>query len=105
MPGAVRDGDQTVGICDLGLPDCPHSRTGTVNVVSGNVFVNGRGLHRLNDTGPTNCPHGGTFESIAGSSTVFCNGKPVIRIGDTTVCQNCGQSGTHSTGSGNVIVG
>lgn len=105
MPGAVRDGDQTTGICDLGLPDCPHSRTGTVNVVSPDVNVNGLGLHRLNDTGPTNCPHGGTFESVAGSATVFCNGRPVIRIGDTTICQVCGQSGTHSTGSGNVIVG
>lgn len=105
MPGAVRLGDETTGICDLGLPDCPHSRTGTVAVVSPNVYVNGRGLHRLTDTGPTNCPHGGTFESVQGSSTVFCNGLPVVRLGDTTVCQVCGQSGSHSTASGNVFVG
>ncbi|WP_295163442.1 PAAR domain-containing protein [Selenomonas sp. F0473] len=105
MPEAVRYGDGTTGTCDLGLPCCPHERSGTVNVVSGNVFVNGRGLHRLSDTGPTNCPHGGTFESTKGSGTVFCNGKPVVRIGDATRCKSCGQSGSHTTGSGNVFVG
>lgn len=105
MPAAVRDGDTTTGTCDKGLPCCPHGRSGTVSVTSDNVFVNGRGLHRLNDTGPTNCPHGGTFASVAGSASVFCNKQPVIRIGDATVCQSCGQSGTHTTGSGNVFVG
>ena len=49
MPAAVRDGDATTGTCDKGLPCCPHGRSGTVSVTSGNVFVNGRGLHRLND--------------------------------------------------------
>lgn len=105
MPSAVRNGDETTGVCDKGLPCCPHGRTGAVSVVSGNVSVNGRGLHRLHDTGPTNCPHSGTFESVVGSSTVFCNGRPVIRIGDATVCQSCGKSGRHTTGSGNVFIG
>ena len=105
MPSAVRDGDATTGTCDKGMPCCPHGRSGTVNVTSGNVFVNGRGLHRLNVTGPTNCPHSGTFASVAGSASVFCNERPVIRIGDATMCQSCGQSGTHTTGSGNVFVG
>lgn len=105
MPAAVRDGDATMGTCDKGLPCFPHGRSGTVSVTSGNVFVNGRGLHRLNDTGPTNCPHGGTFASVAGSASVCCNGRPVIRIGDATMCQSCGQSGTHTTGSRNVFVG
>ena len=105
MPSAVRDGDETTGACDKGLPCCPHGRTGTVNVTSGNVFVNGKGLHRLNDTGTTNCPHGGVFASVAGSAMVFCNGRSVIRIGDATICQSCGQQGSHTTGSRNVFVG
>ena len=104
-PPATRLGDNTVGVCDLGLPDCPHSRVGTNAQVSPNVFINGRGVHRRTDTGPTNCPHGGTFESVAASSTVFANGLGITRIGDTTVCVACGQAGSHSTGSPNVFVG
>lgn len=105
MPSAVRDGDETTGECNKGLPCCPHGRTGTVSVASSNVFVNRKGLHRLSDTGPTNCLHGGVFTSVAGSATVFCNGRPVIRIGDATICQSCGQQGNHTTGSGTVFVG
>lgn len=105
MPAVARQGDNTVGTCNLGLPCCPHGRTGTNSTVSGDVFANGLGVHRLNDTGPTNCPHGGTFTSTAGSSTVFVNGRPIVRTGDTTTCQSCGVSGAHSTGSPNVFAG
>lgn len=105
MPAVARDTDLTVGTCDVGLPCCPHGRTGSVNVVSPNVFVNKLGLHRLNDTGATNCPHGGTFSSVEGSTSVFCNGRAVVRISDTTICNSCGVSGTHSTASPNVFVG
>lgn len=105
MPAVCRNGDATTGICDLKLPCCSHARTGTISVVSGNVFCNGLGVHRLQDTGPTNCPHGGTFVTTAGSGSVFVNGRPVIRIGDATVCMSCGQPGHHTTGSGNVFAG
>lgn len=105
MPAVTRISDSTTGVCDLGLPDCPHSRSGTNSVGSPNVYVNGLALHRLTDTGPTNCPHGGTFKSVSGSSTVFCNGLPVTRISDTTVCEVCGQSGSHVSGSPNVNAG
>lgn len=105
MPAVCRSGDQTTGTCDLGLPCCPHSRTGTNAEVSPDVFANGLGVHRLGDTGPTNCPHGGTFKTVAGSSSVFVNGRPVIRVGDGTVCMSCGQGGTHTSGSGNVFAG
>ena len=105
MPAVTRVSDGTTGTCDLGLPDCPHSRAGTNSSGSGNVFVNGLPLHRLNDTGPTNCPHGGTFSSNAGSSSVYCNGRKVTRIGDSTVCQSCGMGGSHSSGSPNVFAG
>ena len=38
-------------------------------------------------------------------SSVFIENKPITRIGDTTNCNNCGQSGSHSTGSNNVFAG
>ena len=105
MPAVTRKGDGETGVCDLGLPDCPHTRGGTNNSTSPNVFVNNLGLHRLTDSGPCNCPHGGTYKSSSGSSSVFVNGKPATRIGDTTTCTNCGKSGHHISGSPNVFVG
>lgn len=104
MPEATRITDKTTGTCNLGLDCCPHSRSGTNNTGSPNVYINDLSCHRLGDTGPTNCPHGGTFESTEGSPNVFVNDKPKTRITDTTICQNCGQSGNHVTGSPNVIV-
>ncbi len=105
MSAVTRVGDSTTGICDLGLPDCPHSRSGTNSIGSPNVFINGKPAHRQGDIGSTNCSHGGTFTSVIGSSSVFVNGKPLTRIGDTTNCNTCGQSGTHNTGSPNVFAG
>jgi uncharacterized Zn-binding protein involved in type VI secretion len=105
MPAAARAGDSTTGICDIGLPCCPHGRSGTNAAGSPDVFINGQPAHRLGDTGPTNCPHGGTFESVQGSATVFVNGLPLTRIGDTTVCGACGKNGSHASGSPNVFVG
>lgn len=105
MSAVTRVGDSTTGICDLGLPDCPYSRSGTNSIGSPNVFINGKPAHRQGDIGSTNCPHGGTFTSVIGSSSVFVNGKPLTRIGDTTNCNTCGQSGTHNTGSPNVFAG
>ena len=105
MPEATRVGDSTTGTCDIGLPCCPHGRSGTNAVGSPNVFINGKPAHRLSDTGPTNCPHSGTFESVQGSATVFVNGQPLTRIGDTTVCVACGKSGSHVAGSPDVFVG
>lgn len=105
MAAVTRIGDGTSGVCNIGLPCCPHGRSGSNGAGSPNVFVNGIALHRLSDTGSTNCPHGGMFATTAGSSVVYCNGKPVTRVGDTTVCQSCGQSGTHVGGSPNVFAG
>ena len=105
MPAATRLSDSTTGICDLGLPCCPHGRSGTNGTVSSDVFINGRGAHRQGDTGATNCPHGGTFQSVGASATVFINGRGATRIGDSTVCIVCGQSGSHTSGSGNVFIG
>ena len=105
MPAATRLNDSTTGTCNLGLPCCPHGRTGTNSEVSPDVIINGLGAHRKGDTGPTNCPHGGTFATTGGSSTVFINGRAATRIGDATTCQVCGMSGSHTDGSPNVFIG
>lgn len=105
MPAVTRSGDTTTGTCNMGLDCCPHGRTGSNSSTSPDVYVNGLGLHRLNDTGTANCPHGGVFKTVSGSGTVFCNGQPVTRIGDTTTCQSCGEAGSHTTGSPNVFCG
>ena len=105
MPATTRVGDGTTGVCDIGLPCCPHGRAGTNGQGSPNVFINGRAAHRLTDTGPCNCPHGGTFASVSASSTVFVNGLRVTRLGDVTQCQNCGQTGNHIGGSPDVFAG
>ena len=105
MPQATRLGDSTSGVCDIGLPCCPHGRSGTNSVVSPNVLINGLGAHRRGDTGPCNCPHGGTFVSVGASATVFIKNRGATRIGDSTVCQACGQNGSHVAGSLNVIIG
>ena len=105
MPEVTRVYDETTGICDLGLPCCPHGRAGSNSAGSPNVFVNGLPLHRLKDTGSTNCPHGGTFGSTSGSGSVYCNGLPVTRIGDVTTCKSCGKTGSHASGSPNVFAG
>ena len=105
MAAVTRISDGTTGICDLGLPCCPHGRSGTNSTGSGNVFVNKIPVHRLTDNGNCNCPHGGVFASNSGSSTVFVNNLPVTRIGDSTVCQVCGKLGNHVSGSQNVFAG
>lgn len=99
----TRVGDSTSGTCNLGLECCPHGRAGTNSTGSGNVFANGKPIHRLGDIGGCNCPHGGSFNSTSGSATVFVNGKPITRIGDTTTCLSCGEQGSHTSGSGNVF--
>ncbi|MBR1645195.1 MAG: PAAR domain-containing protein [Selenomonadaceae bacterium] len=102
---ATRIGDGTSGVCDVGLPCCPHGRAGTNSTGSSNVFINGLPAHRVGDFGACNCPHGGTFQSTSGSSTVFINGRPATRTGDATACVVCGMPGSHVSGSPNVFIG
>lgn len=106
MPGVCRVGDTCSGTCDIGAIDCPHTYNGgTCDNGSPSVFINGKAVVRVGDTGATNCPHIGSFSSTEGSSSVFVNGKAVVRIGDSISCVRCGKSGTHTTGSGTVIIG
>ena len=103
MAKVTRVTDRTEGVCDLGLDCCPHSRKGTNNTGSNDVFINNLKAHRLTDTGPTNCPHSGTFESIEGSPDIFVNDLRLTRIADSTKCIKCGKLGQHTTGSDNVF--
>lgn len=83
MPGVVRLGD----ICSGHSCYPPRENTSA----SKNVFVNGKGVHRVGDSWKKHkCPrkrgkgHTGTLRS--GSSTVFINGRGVARKGDPISC-------------------
>lgn len=97
MPGVVRLGDVSAGH--------PHCYPARPNIgASPDVFVNGKGAHRLGDAWAVHgaCPdhssHGGVASS--GSSTVFVNGRPICRIGDAVSCGD-----TMAEGSSDVIAG
>lgn len=99
MPLATCVGHGTTGVCDLGLPCCPHGRSGTNSQGCALLESDGQNVHLLTHKGSTNCAHGGTFESVEGASLMEVEGLPVTLVGDTTICQACGKSGTHSSGT------
>lgn len=101
--GIARKGDIHEGICDHGLPCCPHAVSGTIIEGSENVLTNGRNTARLNDKVIHNCPHCGTGHISSGSSSVLANGMPVARVGDKVSYP--GGSGIIITGSDNVKAG
>lgn len=93
MPAVTRLGD-----LDTGHDACPPRG---LSSASGNVFVNGKGCGRINDTYPAHgcvdhVPHSGAISS--GSATVFVNGRNCARIGDAVSC-----GGSVAQGSGNVF--
>ena len=96
MPGAARLGDSCTG------HGCWPPRTN--NQASSNVFINGRGAHRVGDGWNAHtCPsipetHAST--QTGGSATVFVNGKALARIGDGVACGSF-----VATGSSDVISG
>lgn len=93
MPGAVRLGDMCTGHGDFP----PRAN----DEASSNVFVNGKGAHRMGDHWEEHCNPASCHDSTAsgGSATVFVNGKPKARIGDAVACGS-----TMETGSSNVFV-
>ena len=99
MPLATCVGHGTSGTCNPGLKCCPHGRAGTNGEGSAIFESEGRPVHLVGHTGPCNCPHGGTFSSVAGAVLLEAEGRPVTLIGHTTVCQGCGVSGSHVSGS------
>lgn len=71
---------------------------------SADVFVNGRGVHRVGDPWAAHtCPSiPETHSSVmgGGSATVFVNGRPAARVGDPVACGS-----TAATGSADVSFG
>ena len=101
MPACAKDGDNCTGHGGFA------PRTNTTS--SPNVFVNGKGILRVDDAWAShdsgNSNHTGKVE--AGSTRVLANGRGVARIGDHIV-KLAGNSECESSiavGSGNVFVG
>jgi uncharacterized Zn-binding protein involved in type VI secretion len=94
MPAVVRDGDECSG---------HDSFPPRANVeASGNVFVNGKGAHRVGDAWPSHCSEEGCHDAkqATGSGTVRVNGRPLARIGDEVSCGSL-----NAQGSPNVFAG
>lgn len=88
MPGAVRFGDYCSGHgC---WPPRPNDQA------SQDVFVNGRGSHRLGDHWQSHCCSGSCHDAFAaqGSPDVFVNGKSMCRIGDMVSCGSTMEEGS-----------
>ena len=95
MAGVVRLGDMSTG--HGAWPPRANISAST------NVFVNGKGAHRVGDGWAVHCNptpecHSGVASS--GSSSVYVNGRAITRIGDAI---SCGDS--MATGSNNVFAG
>jgi uncharacterized Zn-binding protein involved in type VI secretion len=83
MAESARLGDKHEGVCNHGLPCCPHNVTGEISSASPNVKANGIPIARLNDSVVHNCPHCGTGHVSSASGTVKANGITVARVGDS----------------------
>jgi uncharacterized Zn-binding protein involved in type VI secretion len=83
MPRIARLGDSHSGICDHGLPCCPHNVSGVISAASGTVFSNSKGVARLGDSVTHNCPHCGTGNVSSASSDVKADDIGVARLGDS----------------------
>lgn len=79
MPAVVRLADYCAGHCYSPRPN---------DEASPNVFVNGRGVHRVGDHWPTHCCPPPCHDSVQaqGSPNVFVNGRAAARIGDALSC-------------------
>lgn len=94
MPKAVRLGDICTGHADF-QPRVNDS-------ASKNVFINGKGSHRVGDHWVTHCntlPSCHDSTASGGSPTVFVNGKPKCRVGDSVACGS-----RMASGSGDVFI-
>jgi uncharacterized Zn-binding protein involved in type VI secretion len=89
MPAAVRLGDSCTGHG----PFPPRAN----DSASSNVFINGRGAHRIGDHWVMHCDplpscHDGS--AATGSSSVFVNGRALCRVGDQVSCGSAMASGS-----------
>lgn len=94
MPAITRLGDACTG------HGCFPPRAN--NAASEDVFVNGIGVHRQEDTWVTHCCGNSCHEGAlsSGSSTVYVNGKQCGRVGDPVDCGS-----VVAQGSSNVFAG
>lgn len=94
MPSVVRLGDTCTG------HGCFPPRANVAG--SPNVFINGRGAHRVGDGWAVHCCDDSCHDSVQaiGSSSVFVNGRPLARIGDAIACGSAA-----AVGSNNVFAG
>lgn len=60
---------------------------------SPDVFINGRGAHRVGDAWETHCSTSNPVQA-SGSPTVFVNGRPLARIGDNISCGSKNATGS-----------
>lgn len=85
---------------DLSMGHCfpPRPNVGA----SGNVFINGRGAHRVTDPWPVHCCGSSCHSSIsvAGSTSVFVNGLSQMRIGDVLSCGELAAAGSPNVFAG-----
>ena len=79
-------------------------RSGQHSTGSDTVFIDDLAAHRLSDSGSCQCSHGGQFISSEGSEFVFFDDLPATMIGHLTVCQGCGMTGQHVSGSETVDI-
>jgi len=89
MTAAVRLGDECTG------HGCFGPRVN--DQASINVFINGKGAHRMGDHWVEHCCvvcHDGTMQE--GSSKVFINGMAAARIGDAISCGSVAAKGSET---------
>ena len=70
---AARVTDMTVGICNHGMPCCPHLTVGQHIIGSFNTSINGLPAVRLSDMSIHSCPHCGIGWAIQSSFTDIVN--------------------------------
>ena len=69
---------------------------------SSNVFVNGKGIHRVGDSWEIHCDSTSCHDGVeaSGSSSVFINGRALARIGDSISCGDIIAEGSPNVFSG-----
>jgi len=103
MPAIACIGHSHKGICDHGLPCCPHVVTGVIVSGSGDVKTNGIGVALLGSEVIHDCPHCGTGYISSASGSVFADGIPIAREGDEVTYPK--GKGVIISASGNVFAG
>ena len=103
MPGQTRKFDRTTGICNHGLPCCPHNVTGIFMQGSTDCDCNGLASQRVYDMTMHDCPHCPNGMVTSGSTGKKVNGLGAARLGDP-VTEFYG-TGIITSGSGDTDVG